>query len=354
MRLTWLRTTHCLHQIIRKMSSVKIGTHNGTFHTDEALACFMLRKIPEYAKAEIVRSRDPKILEPCDIVVDVGGVYDPSKHRYDHHQNTFTETLQTLRPDLASSIKLSSAGLVYHHFGEKILEAVMGKSLDKTLLDKLFSYVYFHFIQEIDAVDNGIPMYEVGEPRFSYHTDLASRVARLHPPWNAKDTTCTMELFQAAMEMAGKEFEECVFRFRDTWWPARTLVQTAVDERFKVHPSGEIIEIQFCPWKSHVFDLEKEQGIEGVIKFAIFGDHGSWRTSTVPLTPGNFILRVPLYKGWQGVRDEELQKKSGVADAIFVHANGFIGGAGSREGSLALAVKTLEFYHEKNSNGTVK
>ena len=25
-------------------------------------------------------------LETCDIVVDVGGVHDPSKHRYDHHQ----------------------------------------------------------------------------------------------------------------------------------------------------------------------------------------------------------------------------------------------------------------------------
>lgn len=36
--------------------------------------------------AEIVRSRDPAVLDPCDIVVDVGGEYNPSKHRYDHHQ----------------------------------------------------------------------------------------------------------------------------------------------------------------------------------------------------------------------------------------------------------------------------
>ena len=31
------------------------------------------------------RSRDMKILDTCDIVVDVGGVYDHSKKRYDHH-----------------------------------------------------------------------------------------------------------------------------------------------------------------------------------------------------------------------------------------------------------------------------
>lgn len=26
----------------------KIGTHNGTFHCDEVLACFFLRQLPEY------------------------------------------------------------------------------------------------------------------------------------------------------------------------------------------------------------------------------------------------------------------------------------------------------------------
>ena len=34
----------------------------------------------------LYRTRDPKLLEECDIVVDVGGVYDPEKQRYDHHQ----------------------------------------------------------------------------------------------------------------------------------------------------------------------------------------------------------------------------------------------------------------------------
>lgn len=36
--------------------------------------------------AEIVRTRDPGLLSECDIVVDVGGEFDPSRHRYDHHQ----------------------------------------------------------------------------------------------------------------------------------------------------------------------------------------------------------------------------------------------------------------------------
>lgn len=31
------------------MAPPRIGTHNGTFHCDEALACALLRLLPEYA-----------------------------------------------------------------------------------------------------------------------------------------------------------------------------------------------------------------------------------------------------------------------------------------------------------------
>ena len=70
----------------RKMIVKKIGTHDGTFHCDEVLACSLLKMLPEYKDAEIVRSRKPEILADCDIVVDVGGIYDESKNRFDHHQ----------------------------------------------------------------------------------------------------------------------------------------------------------------------------------------------------------------------------------------------------------------------------
>lgn len=39
----------------------KIGTHSGVFHCDEALACFMLKQLPEYLDADIVRSRDSDV-----------------------------------------------------------------------------------------------------------------------------------------------------------------------------------------------------------------------------------------------------------------------------------------------------
>lgn len=68
------------------MTSKTIGTHDGKFHADEALACSLLLMTDAFKGASVNRSRDPEILDKMDIVVDVGGVYDPIKHRYDHHQ----------------------------------------------------------------------------------------------------------------------------------------------------------------------------------------------------------------------------------------------------------------------------
>jgi uncharacterized UPF0160 family protein len=57
---------------------------------------------------DLVRTRDPAKLATCDVVVDVGGVYDPATQRYDHHQRGFTEVFGG-----KFDTKLSSAGLVY-------------------------------------------------------------------------------------------------------------------------------------------------------------------------------------------------------------------------------------------------
>ena len=84
---------------------------------DEVTACMMLTNYTDtYKNAKILRSRNPQILNTCDIVVDVGGKYIPEKNLFDHHQREFTDTFSKNH-----SIRLSSAGLVYKHFGKEIL-----------------------------------------------------------------------------------------------------------------------------------------------------------------------------------------------------------------------------------------
>jgi uncharacterized UPF0160 family protein len=54
------------------------------------------------------RSRDPDVLDACDVVVDVGAVYDEATLKFDHHQRGFTEVFGH-----GFETKLSSAGLIY-------------------------------------------------------------------------------------------------------------------------------------------------------------------------------------------------------------------------------------------------
>lgn len=60
----------------------------------------------------------------------------------------------------------------------------------------------------------------------------------------------------------------------------------------KVDPSGEIIELEGggCPWKEHLFELEKDLKIEVPIKFVIYSDQNNkWRVQV------NFNLSLYIY-----------------------------------------------------------
>lgn len=92
--------------MINLLTYLQIGTHDGVFHCDEVLACYMLKLLPEYKDAEIIRTRDLDKLKTCDIVVDVGAEFDHEKKRYDHHQREFKETLSTIKPELGNKYKI--------------------------------------------------------------------------------------------------------------------------------------------------------------------------------------------------------------------------------------------------------
>ncbi|XP_065169004.1 MYG1 protein isoform X2 [Atheta coriaria] len=324
-----------------------IGTHGGVFHCDEALACFMLKQLPEYQDAEIRRTRDMGILDTCDIVVDVGGVYDPERNRFDHHQRDFNHTLSTVLPHIKNkNIKLSSAGLIYAHFGMQVISEVLKNQNfqpDTDCLQAVFLAVYDGFIEEVDAIDNGVPMYSEGMPKYRINTHLSARIHRLNPEWNYPDEP-TDKLFVKAMELVGAEFLEKVSESAKVWWPAREIVKCAIKTRLITHESGAIIQLnERCPWKDHLMQLEEELGMKGELKFVIFHDStDSWRVQGIPIQPDSFVCRVFLHSKWRGVRDEELSTVSGIPGCIFCHATGFIGGNKTREGALRMAIESLK------------
>lgn len=321
----------------------RVGTHNGSFHCDEALGCFMIRLTNKFSNAEIVRSRDPQVLEGLDAVLDVGGVYDPRRDRYDHHQKGFEEEFGH-----GFTTKLSSAGLVYKHFGKEIIAKELQVDEGHRDVHRLFLAVYKSFMEAIDAIDNGINQYDTDQPpRYVNNTHLSSRVGRLNLDWIQPDQSPEKEnqAFQQAMALAGSEFLDCVRYHARSWLPARTIVMECLAARFDIHPTGEIMVLAtFCPWKLHLFELEEELKIDPSIKYVLYQDDRSkhWRVQAVAIAPDRFESRRPLPANWRGLRDDELSRESGIPGCVFVHMSGFIGGNQIYEGALTMARTALK------------
>lgn len=191
-------------------------------------------------------------------------------------------------------IRLSSAGLVYTYYGEDVIKQLAPKDtpLKPSDLTVIYKKVYQNFIEEIDAIDNGVPIASE-EPRYKIRTNLSSRVARLNPEWNSKQDINIDEVFNKAMALVSEEFLYTVNYFISVWLPARDYVRSALDNRFKIHKSGQILEFtERFPWKEHLFDLEEEMNIGHEVKYVIFNDKpNSWRVQAVPVSPSSFITR---------------------------------------------------------------
>lgn len=324
-----------------KMSPLKIGTHNGSFHCDEALGCFILRKTEKFKDAEIVRTRDEKVLSTLDAVLDVGGIYDPELNRFDHHQRGFEHVF-----GFGFKTKLSSAGLIYKHFGKEIVAKEMNLPEDHADVEKIFLTIYKTFMEAVDGIDNGVNQFESDtSQRYESHTNLSSRVGFLNPEWNEPNSTeKENNQFFKAMELAGGEFLDRLRYAIKSWLPARTIVAESLADRKKIDESGEIFVLKaYCPWKGHLAELEEELKLDPLPKYIIYEDDRShsWRIQAISVAPGKFESRKALPTPWRGLRDEELSSVSGIEGGVFVHMSGFIGGNNTLEGSIQMAKKAL-------------
>ncbi|KAF8973950.1 metal-dependent protein hydrolase [Flammula alnicola] len=329
----------------QKMEKI-IGTHNGTFHCDEALAVFLLRQTTTYRDAGLKRSRDPAILDTCDIVVDVGAIYDEAKQRFDHHQRGFTEVFGH-----GFETKLSSAGLVYKHFGQEVISNKTQLPLEDPKVTVLWLKMYKEFIEAIDAIDNGISQFPSDlKPKYRSRTDLSSRVGALNTWWNQPTDSQTIDAqFEKASNLTGQEFLGKLGYYANAWLPARDLLVSSVAaSKAGVDPSGKIILFeQFLPWKEHLFELEADDTVTAIEAnqaiYVVYPDEGAgnWRIQAVPVSPESFESRKALPEAWRGLRDEELSKASDIEGGIFIHASGFIGGNKTKEGALKIAQAAL-------------
>lgn len=291
--------------------SKRIVTHDSSFHTDDIFAVATLTLL--LGDVEVVRSREQAVIDSGDYVVDTGLVLDPSKHRYDHHQ-----------PEGAgkrdNGIPYASFGLVWKEFGPRLAGG-----------DRQAAYVDTRLAQPIDAFDNGVAIntnlyegirwYDIGDFLMSYLTKDDNTPEKLYERF--------MQLVQIAKELLEREMRKAQ-DYVDWEDKLMSLYEGSQDKRLIEIPDEE------SPWRV-VFGRLPEP------VYIIYQRRDrAWGVKAVPdLSKPYGFTRKQLPEAWGGRQGEELQRITGVEDAVFAHRGLFMVVAKSREGALKLAQMAL-------------
>jgi uncharacterized UPF0160 family protein len=274
----------------------RAGTHSGSFHADDVLALALLREFLD-PRTVVVRTRDPAVLAECDIVLDVGGEFDPARRRFDHHQHDY-------RGDR------SSAGMVLDWLRAG---GHVSAEVERAMRRELVDYV--------DAVDNGRRTPEADVPCF---TTIVGAFTN-----DPDDGSSMDERYERAVEV-GRYYVRGIRAGVERALAARTAIVAAMARA--VATGSRVIELPaYLPWKPAYFE---HGGSLHPTDFVVFPAEGSWRVVAIPPEPGSFATKVPLPAEWAGLEGDALAEVVGVPGARFCHKNRFLAVFATRESAL--------------------
>ena len=281
---------------------MRIVTHDSRFHTDDVFAVATLLLL--LGEVEVVRSRDPKVHAAADYLVDVGMQHNPLEHRFDHHQPEGAGIRE-------NGIPYASFGLVWKEHGEKLA----GGKEEAEIIDR-------RLVQAIDAHDNGVA---VEEYKFEDVREYAIRDF-LNSFVEARDPE---SLYKTFMHVVGIAKDLLVREIKIT----KKLVedQEKIIACFETSSDKHLVVMDeaFIGWEKVL------RKIPGVLYAIHPRPDGKWSMGAIQ--DDKYVSRKPLPKSWGGLKDEELQKVTGVEDAIFAHRGLFMAAAKSKEGAIKLA-----------------
>jgi uncharacterized UPF0160 family protein len=320
-----------------------IATHSGSFHADDVFGVAVLAAV--FPDHRIVRSREPDVLAPADFVVDVGGVWDPERGRFDHHQRGFGGARTRRGADGAPQPAegYASAGLVWREFGLTYVRQVadrMRATLDEASSERIAADVDASLVRYLDLVDTGAADVAPGVFGFS------SLLSLLNTTWLEEGSLSAEERARLQME----RFEEGMVLVRRVLdrFILRSIGQVLAADKVRASErllDGRVLHLADggLPWTRLVVDEMPE------VLLVVYPE---WDTQqyilrTVPAQAGSFQSRMDLPQSWSGLRGEQLAQACGVSDAVFCHTNLFIGAAKSFEGAMAMARKALDVHHSR-------
>lgn len=285
------------------MIQKSLGVHDGSFHADEVTACALLFVFGLIDKDQIVRSRNPTILSNCEYVCDVGGVYDPTIKRFDHHQADYKG-------------EMSSAGMVWLYLKD---EGIVDVSL--------YDYLNRSLIMGIDAHDNGRGNMEPGVSTFSHvisqfvpiHYDVSEEVQTVH--------------FHQALEFVIGHLQRVIERFKYVK-SCREKVAAAMK-----HRGPCLVFDEAMPWMESFFELGGEKH---PARFVIMPSGSHWKLRGIPPSLDERMkVRQPLPEAWAGLLENQLKGVSGISGAIFCHKGRFISVFETKEDAIEALNKVL-------------
>jgi uncharacterized UPF0160 family protein len=282
---------------------MNIVTHDERFHADDVFSTALMQIIFG-DDANVKRSRDAKVIENADIVYDVGGIYDEEKNRFDHHQ-------QGGSGERDNGIPYAAFGLVWKKWGEELC----GSKQAADIVDK-------KLVQVIDARDNGFQTHEKKHEDYTSYS-IDTMIKSFVPSW--KEEERYDERFFNAVNFVRPILEREIELVKHKM-EAIPLVEKAYSD---AEDKRVIILDRFIPW-AEVLNKYEEPA------FVIAPDLLSGKWKMVAVQEEGFVNRIDPPMEWRGLYDEDLQKVTGVSDAVFCHRSGFLCVAGSREGIMKM------------------
>ena len=290
-------------RVLRMTNLRSVGTHDGPFHADEVTACALLVVFGLVDEEKIVRTRDPQLLDDCEYVCDVDGLYDPAQKRFDHHQVEYTGPLSSAGMVL---LYLKDQGLMdeeeYHHLKDSLVDGVDAHDIGKSPQIRglcTFSLVIHNFSPiEYDATD------------VQYH-----------------------EAFFHAFRFTVGHLERMRARFA-----AIRAHREEVARAMEGNPKALIFDHK-VPWLDNFFALGGE---EHPAVFVVMPAADQWKLRGIPPSlEDRMAVRVPQPESWAGLLEDELKEASGIEGAVFCHKGRFISVWETKEDALEAMEKIL-------------
>ncbi|WP_413693153.1 MYG1 family protein [Psychromonas sp. KJ10-2] len=288
------------------MTQITIATHNGNFHADDVFSIAALKSI--FPSFKLVRTRDLNVITAADLVIDVGGIYDPETGRFDHHQRGGAGARE-------NGIPFSSFGLIWQKYGVQICAGneEVATSIDNGL------------VSTIDAIDCG------HVEGVAQGISLSQTISMFNPTWQEEAH------FDQCFDQAVAFAEQVLARFiasASGGISAKAIVAKAIEDT--TDPRVIVLE-KYIPWKRTVHAMSQE-----ALYMVYPSSTGQWRIQTVPVEPGSFEDRKSLPASWAGLSDQALQDVTGLEDAMFCHNGLFIAGCASFENTMKMADMALK------------